>query len=126
MGEAHVARERARWVRAVLPHQLPRARGSSRPWPARSDENPPHLEFMRLPSRLEWPDYYVQIKKPISLHEIRQKLDKAEYSTISEVRTDFNQIFVNAKRYNAPGSAIFLNAKHLHVSLSRWAGGADR
>lgn len=31
------------------------------------------------------------------------------------MRTDFNQIFVNAKRYNAPGSPIFLDAKRLHV-----------
>ncbi|KAK4704482.1 hypothetical protein P7C70_g1727, partial [Phenoliferia sp. Uapishka_3] len=81
------------------------------------DEAPPHTEFMRLPSRIEYPSYYEQIKKPISFHEIRQKIDKAEYTTIAEVRSDFNQCFVNAKRFNAPGSGVFLNAKHLHKLL---------
>lgn len=34
-----------------------------------------------------------------------------------DVRTDINQIFVNAKRYNAPGSPIFMDAKRLHKVL---------
>lgn len=37
------------------------------------------------------------------------------------MRNDFNQCFVNAKRYNAPGSGIFLDAKKLHVRLARSA-----
>lgn len=80
---------------------------------------------MRLPSRLEYPDYFVQIKKPISFHEIRQKIDKAGYQSLAEVLADFNQCFVNAKRYNAPGSAIFLNAKYLHVSAPSPASAAN-
>lgn len=54
-----------------------------------------------------------------SFLEIKHKLDKLEYTSLAEVRLDFNQVFVNAKRYNAPGSSIFLDAKRLHVhSLS--------
>ncbi|KAM0752531.1 Bromodomain-containing protein [Meredithblackwellia eburnea MCA 4105] len=76
-----------------------------------------HFAFMRLPSKFEYPDYYEQIRKPISFHEIRQKLDRLEYTTLADIKADFNQLFVNAKRYNAPGSPIFLNAKLLHKQV---------
>ncbi|KAL8286359.1 hypothetical protein RQP46_004376 [Phenoliferia psychrophenolica] len=82
--------------------------------PIYEGDEAPHVQFMRLPSRLEYPYYYDMIKLPISFHEIRTKLEKVEYTTIAEVRADFNQCFVNAKRFNAKGSHIFLNAKHLH------------
>lgn len=52
-----------------------------------------------------------------SFDEIKGKLDNLEYHSLSDVRLDFNQVFVNAKRYNAGGSAIFLDAKRLHVRL---------
>lgn len=78
------------------------------------------------------------LKKPISLKEIKDKLDTrtlsvprtgskppsvmlmrvlylpVQYRSFPDVRTDFNQVFVNAKRYNAPGSPIFVDAKRLH------------
>jgi len=38
-----------------------------------------------------------------------------QYACLADLRTDFNQIYVNAKRYNAPGSGIFLDAKKQHV-----------
>lgn len=44
-------------------------------------------------------------------------LDTGQYACLSDLRTDINQIYVNAKRYNAPGSQIFLDAKKQHVRL---------
>lgn len=93
-------------------------RGSLTRLPARDDQ-PAHVQFMYLPSRVDYPSYYDVIKKPISFLEIKQRLDKADYTTIAEVRLDFNQVFINAKRFNAPGSPIFLNAKQLHVRPRR-------
>lgn len=40
-----------------------------------------------------------------------------QYRSFPDFKTDLNQIFVNAKRYNAPGSPIFLDAKYLHKIL---------
>lgn len=50
------------------------------------------MPFLRLPSRAEFPDYYEILKKPISYHEIKYKLDKLEYSSLAEIRNDFNQV----------------------------------
>ncbi|ORY79296.1 hypothetical protein BCR35DRAFT_352732 [Leucosporidium creatinivorum] len=79
-----------------------------------------HTEFVRLPSKVDFPDYYNLIKKPVAFNDIWTKLERLEYSSIVEVRNDFNQCFVNAKRYNAPGSGIFLDAKKLHKVLKQW------
>lgn len=70
---------------------------------------------MKLPSRKDYPDYYEFIKRPISFAEIKSKLGHSEYTTLRQVGEDIKQIFVNAKRYNQPGSGIFDDAKVLHV-----------
>ncbi|KDE03248.1 hypothetical protein MVLG_06242 [Microbotryum lychnidis-dioicae p1A1 Lamole] len=89
---------------------------------------PIHLDFMRLPSRTDYPDYYEIIKKPIDLTTIKDRLEKLEYRSVLEIKDDFNQLFVNAKRYNAPGSSIFLDARALHRVLkdtfASWTGEA--
>ncbi|SCV67861.1 BQ2448_5472 [Microbotryum intermedium] len=89
---------------------------------------PIHLDFMRLPSRTDYPDYYEVIKKPIDLITIKDRLEKLEYRSVLEIKDDFNQLFVNAKRYNAPGLSIFLDAKALHKVLkdtfASWTGEA--
>ncbi|SCZ93058.1 BZ3500_MvSof-1268-A1-R1_Chr6-2g08434 [Microbotryum saponariae] len=89
---------------------------------------PIHLDFMRLPSRTDYPDYYEIIKKPIDLTIIKDRLEKLEYRSVLEIKDDFNQLFVNAKRYNAPGSSIFLDARALHRVLkdafASWTGEA--
>lgn len=48
-----------------------------------------------------------------SLDEIKKKLDKLEYTTIRAIRDDLNHVFVNAQRYNASGSPIFMDARQL-------------
>ncbi|GAA5835973.1 hypothetical protein JCM9279_002155 [Rhodotorula babjevae] len=78
---------------------------------------PLYYAFSELPSRDDYPDYYKMIKKPISFAEIKAKLDARQYACLSDLRTDINQIYVNAKRYNAPGSQIFLDAKKQHKLL---------
>ncbi|BGP38588.1 hypothetical protein JCM10450v2_002537 [Rhodotorula kratochvilovae] len=88
---------------------------------AQVDPNDPgrplYYAFSELPSRQDYPDYYKMIKKPISFTEVKAKLDSLQYSCLADVRTDINQIYVNAKRYNAPGSQIFLDAKKQHKLL---------
>ncbi|XP_032996599.1 protein polybromo-1 isoform X9 [Lacerta agilis] len=63
--------------------------------------------FFHLPSKKKYPDYYQQIKLPISLQQIRTKLKNHEYETLDHLECDLNLMFENAKRYNVPNSAIY-------------------
>uniref|UniRef100_A0A8D0GFS1 Protein polybromo-1 n=1 Tax=Sphenodon punctatus TaxID=8508 RepID=A0A8D0GFS1_SPHPU len=63
--------------------------------------------FFHLPSKKKYPDYYQQIKIPISLQQIRTKLKNHEYETLDHLENDLNLMFENAKRYNVPNSAIY-------------------
>ncbi|XP_032988420.1 protein polybromo-1 isoform X14 [Rhinolophus ferrumequinum] len=63
--------------------------------------------FFHLPSKKKYPDYYQQIKVPISLQQIRTKLKNQEYETLDHLECDLNLMFENAKRYNVPNSAIY-------------------
>lgn len=69
--------------------------------------------FLQLPSRREYPDYYHQIKYPISLQQIREKMRNGEYEGVEQVESDLNTMFDNARRYNVPNSAIYKRAQKL-------------
>ncbi|GAA6059724.1 hypothetical protein JCM10212_000252 [Sporobolomyces blumeae] len=87
---------------------------------ARDPADPSRLlyyAFAELPDPNTYPEYYDMIKKPVSFAEVKDKLESLSYTCLLDAKTDMNQIFVNAKRFNAPGSAIFLDAKKLHKLL---------
>ncbi|KAG8556777.1 hypothetical protein GDO81_018204 [Engystomops pustulosus] len=63
--------------------------------------------FFHLPSKKKYPDYYQQIKNPISLQQIRTKLKNQDYDSLDQLEADLNVMFENAKRYNVPNSAIY-------------------
>ncbi|XP_034942972.1 protein polybromo-1 isoform X2 [Chelonus insularis] len=63
--------------------------------------------FWKLPSKRNYPDYYKMIKNPISLSQIRSKIKKGEYGTVSEVAGDMNIMFENAKKYNVHTSRLY-------------------
>ncbi|XP_028970113.1 polybromo 1, like isoform X4 [Esox lucius] len=73
--------------------------------------------FLQLPSRKEYPDYYQQIKQPISLQQIREKMKNREYESVEQMDADLTLMFENAKRYNVPNSAIFKRALRLQQIL---------
>ncbi|XP_030633030.1 polybromo 1, like [Chanos chanos] len=73
--------------------------------------------FLQLPSRREYPDYYQQIKHPISLQQIRDKMKSGEYDGVEQMEVDLNLMFENAKRYNVPNSAIYKRAQKLQQIL---------
>ncbi|XP_033483559.1 polybromo 1, like isoform X4 [Epinephelus lanceolatus] len=73
--------------------------------------------FQQLPSRREYPDYYQQIKQPISLQQIRAKMKNCEYETVEQMETDLTLMFENAKRYNMPNSSIYKRAIRLQQLL---------
>ncbi|XP_054933010.1 protein polybromo-1-like [Dermacentor andersoni] len=63
--------------------------------------------FVKLPSKKLYPDYYREIKQPISLNKIAGKIKSEGYTSMVEVVDDFNLLFENAKKYNRPDSKIF-------------------
>lgn len=72
-------------------------------------------EFLRLPSKRQYADYYQQIQNPIALDEIKSQIDTGKYSNLDTVRQDLELCFKNAKKYNMKDSPIWKDAKHLHV-----------
>ncbi|KAI1892708.1 hypothetical protein AGOR_G00136330 [Albula goreensis] len=73
--------------------------------------------FLHLPSRKEYPDYYQQIKQPISLQQIREKMRNNEYENMEQMDTDLTLMFENAKRYNMPNSGIYKRVLKLQQVL---------
>uniref|UniRef100_A0A667YBF2 Protein polybromo-1 n=1 Tax=Myripristis murdjan TaxID=586833 RepID=A0A667YBF2_9TELE len=73
--------------------------------------------FLQLPSRREYPDYYQQIKQPIALQQIREKMKNGEYESVEQMDADLTLMFENAKRYNMPNSGIYKRAIRLQQIL---------
>jgi protein polybromo-1 len=69
--------------------------------------------FWRLPSKRFYPDYYREIKNPVSLTQIKRKLTNHAYGTVSEVAGDMTIMFENAKKYNLPASRLYKDAVKL-------------
>lgn len=63
--------------------------------------------FWKLPSRRFYPDYYREIKNPMSLGQIKRKLLKRGYGNLSEVAGDLTIMFENAKKYNITTSKLY-------------------
>ncbi|KZS93156.1 Bromodomain-containing protein [Sistotremastrum niveocremeum HHB9708] len=83
------------------------------------DDRQLSYEFLRLPSRKLYPDYYTLIQYPISFEEIKIKLNKLTYTSPLQVKQDFETCFKNAKNYNMKGSPIWNDAKALLKLTSR-------
>ncbi|KAG8848047.1 hypothetical protein FRB96_001339 [Tulasnella sp. 330] len=75
-------------------------------------------DFLKLPSKKLYPDYYIVIQSPTSLEEIKTRLDNGTYTSVKAVKGDFDTMFTNAKLYNIPESGIYLDADRLHTLVS--------
>ncbi|KAF8527560.1 Bromodomain-containing protein [Hysterangium stoloniferum] len=71
-------------------------------------------DFMRLPSKRQYADYYDLIKRPVALEDIKQRFDTNSYSTLEAAKQDFDTCFKNAKKYNMKDSQIWRDARTLH------------
>lgn len=65
--------------------------------------------FLQLPSKKDYADYYVIIKKPISIEQIEKKLKgkKKGYKNYDAFIADLDLMIENAKTYNEPGSYVY-------------------
>ncbi|XP_034022488.1 protein polybromo-1-like isoform X1 [Thalassophryne amazonica] len=66
--------------------------------------------FQKLPSKLQYPDYYAIIKEPIDLKIIAQKIQMGNYRSVNAMTKDIDLLVKNAKTYNEPGSQVFKDA----------------
>lgn len=71
---------------------------------------------MRAPRRL--PDYYQIIAQPISLKEIKRKVNNGELNTVESAKENFDLMFANARQYNMPGSEIVQDVDAMEVSAT--------
>uniref|UniRef100_A0A1I7UKI5 Bromo domain-containing protein n=1 Tax=Caenorhabditis tropicalis TaxID=1561998 RepID=A0A1I7UKI5_9PELO len=75
------------------------------------------VNFMRLPTREEFPGYYEVIKKPMDMMRIKAKLDNRQYVTLLDVVSDFMLMLSNACKFNETDSDIYKEAVSLQKAL---------
>ncbi|KAK4337204.1 hypothetical protein RND71_043303 [Anisodus tanguticus] len=63
--------------------------------------------FMKLPSRVDYPEYYEIIKQPIDLDKISMKIKTCVYDSLDELLSDLVLTFDNACKFNEPDSQIY-------------------
>lgn len=75
--------------------------------------------FATLPSKKLYPDYYMLIKNPIAMDKIQTKIDDAVYTSLDEIKEDFDTMFSNAKTYNEPGSMVYSDSEALEQLIDK-------
>jgi len=69
--------------------------------------------FKDLPDKKDYPDYYVAIKHPISMNQIRKRISSTHYRSIAQFRDDWQLMFGNARTYNQEGSWVYVDAEEM-------------
>ncbi|KZT07202.1 uncharacterized protein LAESUDRAFT_698987 [Laetiporus sulphureus 93-53] len=73
-------------------------------------------EFFKNPvSKVDVPDYYDIIKRPMTWSIIGDKLDRHEYLDLQEFKNDINLIVTNAMTYNQPGTSFYKTAQKIQT-----------
>lgn len=85
-----------------------------------TDEHSRTFIFEKLPFKKDYPDYYNVIENPIALETITRKLNKKQYQSLDEVKSDLDTMFKNAKFYNEEGSWVFNDAEALEEFTNDW------
>ena len=72
-----------------------------------------------LPDRAAYPDYFELIKSPISLAEIKKRVQTGECSSWAAFERDVKLMFTNARQYNVQGSLVCLDALKLEEEFKK-------
>uniref|UniRef100_A0A1A8J4D9 Protein polybromo-1 n=1 Tax=Nothobranchius kuhntae TaxID=321403 RepID=A0A1A8J4D9_NOTKU len=75
--------------------------------------------FQKLPSKVQYPDYYAIIKEPIDLKVIAQKIQLGHYRSVGAMAKDIDLLVKNAKTYNEPGSQVFKDANTIKKTFAQ-------
>ncbi|KAM9916900.1 hypothetical protein OXX59_009705, partial [Metschnikowia pulcherrima] len=77
--------------------------------------------FLKLPSKKLYADYYLVIKKPVALNQIRKQLKKEKFETFDDFLNQLKLMCTNAKTYNEEGSWIYEDAQTIENYLEAYA-----
>ncbi|KAJ5377867.1 uncharacterized protein N7496_005276 [Penicillium cataractarum] len=77
--------------------------------------------FERLPDKITYPDYYMEIKEPIAIDIIKRKAKRKKYNSVDHFMRDLDLMFNNAKAYNQSESQIYKDAVDLQVEARKLA-----
>ncbi|KAM9901131.1 hypothetical protein OXX79_004719 [Metschnikowia pulcherrima] len=77
--------------------------------------------FLKLPSKKLYADYYLVIKKPVSLNQIRKQLKKEKFETFDDFLNQLKLMCTNAKTYNEEGSWIYEDAQTIENYLEAYS-----
>ncbi|KAJ2787761.1 ATP-dependent DNA helicase Snf21 [Coemansia interrupta] len=73
--------------------------------------------FLELPSRRDYPDYYVIIRQPIAMKNIRRNVKGHKYANVADFHRDWKLMFNNARTYNEEGSMVYNDACQMQQTL---------
>ncbi|PIA14907.1 Bromodomain-containing protein, partial [Coemansia reversa NRRL 1564] len=78
--------------------------------------------FLELPSRRDYPDYYMIIRQPIAIKTIRRNVKAHKYASVAAFHHDWKLMFDNARTYNEEGSMVYNDACALQRVLEEKLG----
>lgn len=77
-------------------------------------------EFMALPDKVQYPDYFEATALPLSINMIDSKLKRGEYDNMTALESDLKRMVQNAKDYNSSKSEVFEDAERIRKALSNF------
>ncbi|KZV99312.1 Bromodomain-containing protein [Exidia glandulosa HHB12029] len=84
----------------------------------KATQRPIAPDFMKVPPKKTYPDYYEIIKQPIALDDIKNFLDRRAFKSLEMVKAQFDLCFKNARKYNQKDSQIWRDAKALQKTVN--------
>ena len=77
--------------------------------------------FEKLPDKAELPDYYIEIKEPLAIEQIKRKAKRKKYQSVDHFMRDMNVMFNNCKSYNMEDSQVYKDAMSLQAETRKMA-----
>lgn len=71
--------------------------------------------FYKLPSKKDYPHYFIIIRQPICLDQIRKKINTWKYDSLEEYVADMRLMFNNARTFNDEGSVVYNDANSMEA-----------
>ena len=75
--------------------------------------------FERLPDKAELPDYYMEIKEPLAIEQIKRKAKRKKYHSVDHFLRDMDTMFNNCKSYNMEDSQVYQDAVTLQTETRK-------
>ncbi|KAK4697112.1 chromatin structure-remodeling complex subunit RSC1/2, partial [Lecanoromycetidae sp. Uapishka_2] len=78
-------------------------------------------QFEKLPDKVIMPEYYIEIKEPMAIEQIKRKQKRKKYNSVDHFMRDMDVMFNNAKSYNTDESQIYKDAVNLQAEAHKLA-----